>query len=101
MAQILERIPAVREEIAEEHLQCVCGCGFAIVNDYGKTEGAPCDHCGKPLRLVTLTHISRRQAIVVVRCDCGARVECEGYDSQCSRCGQDYNAYGQRLRYGV
>ena len=33
-----------------------------------------------------------------VRCSCGARVELDGGDTECSRCGQPFNAFGQRLR---
>lgn len=33
------------------------------------------------------------------KCDCGAMVQSHsGYDCHCARCGQDYNAFGQRLR---
>lgn len=32
---------------------------------------------------------------------CGATVESYGgYDTQCGRCGQEYNAFGQMLREG-
>ena len=36
--------------------------------------------------------------VPVVRCDCGAEVECEdGWANDCPGCGTEYNGAGQRL----
>lgn len=35
------------------------------------------------------------------KCQCGATVHADGgYDCECQRCGQEYNAFGQALRSG-
>jgi|HigsolmetaGSP11D_1036233.scaffolds.fasta_scaffold79521_2 hypothetical protein len=34
---------------------------------------------------------------VIVKCDCGEEVVCQGFTSTCGRCGADYNWNGDRL----
>lgn len=38
--------------------------------------------------------------IEVIRCHCGARVELDNHDTDCDRCGQPYNCFGQALTRG-
>ena len=97
MAQVIERREYWIEEIPDAAYRCRCGRGFSVDNSYGVKEGDPCDICGKPLKLTELNYIIKHPAVTVVKCDCGAKVECEHFTNTCDRCGADYNAAGQRL----
>ena len=97
MADIVEFREFWIEEIPDAAYRCSCGRGFSVDNSYGVKEGDPCDICGKPLKLTVLTTSSSIQSVTVVKCDCGAKVECEYFTNTCDRCGADYNAAGQRL----
>lgn len=97
MAKILARNPFYVEEIEHPGYDCSCGRGFSIDNSYGVADGDPCDICGKPLVFAVQIEYRKHPEMVLVKCDCGAQVQCEGFTSTCDRCGADYNWNGDRL----
>jgi hypothetical protein len=94
MSKVIERVPTKIEETEEQICMCnKCGCG----NTKDMTE-MPCPHpdCDGYRHVQAITYRIRIPGYILVECDCGEEVVCQGFTSTCE-CGADYNGSGQRL----
>jgi hypothetical protein len=94
MSRIIEKVPSKLIEIEKQVCECSrCGCG----NTKDMTE-KPCPgpNCNGYWRIKTVTYNHTQSGYILVKCDCGEEVVCQGFTSTC-KCGADYNWSGQRL----
>ena len=97
MAEVIEHHDGWTDEIEHPGYSCTCGRGFSENNSYGVGAGDPCDLCGPPLVREVQIEYRNHPSYVLIRCDCGDLVRCQGFTNTCDRCGADYNWNGDRL----
>lgn len=91
MSKIVERVASRVEEHEFQIKECsVCGW-----------QGTPddrdlCEKCSGAIRIGKVTCFNTVPGYVLVECDCGETVCCQGFTSTCV-CGADYNWAGQQL----
>ncbi|MFD2614667.1 hypothetical protein [Paenibacillus gansuensis] len=91
MATVIKRVDSRIEEDVKEGVQC-CGCGTGTTKHVDPT---PC-RCGKTMEPYTFDFSRRIPGYVLIRCNCGAKIECSGFTTSCP-CGRVYNWNGDEL----
>lgn len=92
MATVISYVDPRIEENVQVGIMCQsCGSGTTA-----EKEPKPC-RCNKGMMEPYTFDFSRSiPGFVVIRCDCGARLECQHFTNTCS-CGRDYNFAGTQL----
>src|SRR4051794_23375716 len=102
MSRVIKRVETRYEDIKERAAYCKqCTFGLGIVPGHVNHDkhiamiGQPCD-CGGTFEDVTHDWSRKIPGYVLVKCDCGETVNCQGFTSTCD-CGRDYNWNGTLL----